>query len=76
MANINIEIVLKTATCHRGHIYAVPWWAHEWKYKCPMCASDEIKELLERVDNLWIEGRHLNRVIIGLRGAITRMKKL
>ncbi|HEA68221.1 MAG TPA: hypothetical protein ENI07_15585 [Desulfobacterales bacterium] len=68
MADFNIEIGLKTVTCHKGHIYAIPYWMLENDCKCPMCSTDEVHELR------WAKAK-LNNVINGLRGENTKLRK-
>ena len=67
MANFNIEIGLKTITCYKGHIYAIPYWMLEQDCECPMCAKGKLQALR-------IENSHFQHVISGLKGENTKLR--
>ena len=74
MANtITINVDLSVTTCSCGSVYAVPYWLTS--YDCPMCSERKIQTICNERDELQFENARLGKVIIGLRGALTKKKK-
>lgn len=69
---MNIEVGLTIKTCPCGSMYAVPHWVTA--YQCPMCAYRKWESLEKRYEVGEDRITHLERVIIGLRGAIKQRK--
>jgi len=74
MANIitiNVDLSVKTCSC--GSVYAVPYWLTS--YACPMCSERKTQTIRDEKSELQLKNARLKRVIIGLRGALTKKKK-
>ena len=74
MANIitiNVDLSVKTCSC--GSVYAVPYWLTS--YACPMCSERKTQTIRNEKEGLRFENARLDRVIIGLRGALTKKRK-
>ena len=67
-----ITCEMKICTCGCGAFYGVPNWVNN--YRCPMCTQRVIDEAYERLKRKAEESSRKDRVIQGLRGAITRLK--
>lgn len=70
-----IEVTLEATTCPCGTVYAVPYWLVAGQFSCPTCSYRKYAELLRRFYESDNKNVHLNRVIVGLRGALGRKKK-
>ena len=68
---INVDLSAKTCSC--GSVYAVPYWLTG--YTCPMCSERKIQTIRNEKNELRLDNERLGRVIIGLRGALTKKKK-
>lgn len=70
--SLDITVTLKTLTCSKGHLYAVPHWCDA---PCPFCAKQEHARLSDLLDQRWDEIRQFKRANAALRGTIAKLRK-
>lgn len=73
MNEVSCTVSLALKTCMCGTVYAVPHWVTS--HVCPTCGSRRRLEMQDKIDELYDEIYHLNRVIAGQKGAINKKNK-
>lgn len=71
----NIIVSMTVITCAKGHFYAVPHWVGSANYQCPFCANETVTFKNSLIGQQQRTISHYERVIHGLRGALSRTKR-